>query len=114
LCVSTGFNAIIDKIAEDFSFKDILDKNVETGLPMAKLIPILNRISIKNDPDPILTHLLAHQSFQTFVANVYETFCLPVQPVLTTTTTTRTSAEQRQQTRSSLNMFGFLFGIHEK
>jgi hypothetical protein len=85
---------------------------------MAKLIPILNRISIKNDPDPILTHLLAHQSFQTFVANVYETFCLPVQPVLTTTTTTttttRTSAEQRQQTRSSLNMFGFLFGIHEK
>ncbi len=74
--IKASLNAIIDKIAEHFSAKDFVDISNAQGLPLAKLLPILNKVIKSQDQNPTIASLNANPKIQSFVANVYESFCL--------------------------------------
>lgn len=80
-----GFSHTLDKLAEHYTEQGEEGAGFMSpalvSLPMAKLVPILSGLlTVEDEEEEWLTHLIDHHDLRTFGANVYESFCQAVAP----------------------------------
>ncbi|XP_078505125.1 peroxisomal biogenesis factor 3 [Lissotriton helveticus] len=88
-CINRGFSRLLDNVAEffrpteqDFSQKSCVNSFSSVGLPLAKIIPIVNgqiHTVCSETPSHFVQDLLMMEQVKDFAANVYEAFSTPQQ-----------------------------------
>lgn len=86
-CLDVGFRHLMDRLADNFTlpqtFRPDRANLSEPEIPMAKFIPIINKLTFRlcsEPPNPFFQELLLMEPMKDLAANVYEAFTQEKEP----------------------------------